>query len=250
MRVLYAIDVSDGLGEGPVRATRWNRLKEFIYSINNEVIHGVRHHFMVYNVEPRFLNSLDHCDKETEYFTTADECLCKQSARTLNQNGGCSVNMPTQGENVEDWGRDGPLTGQALQKARKYFFSKKLNKYKNIIFLISHKDSADPLLTAENDLKKDGISLVDIELGDRHDLRRRDYISRAYIHHVQHRLDYSRQRRSHHDDGIPDEHKMKISLLKLQTTLRNIVGKVCKSPTEEEGDDKKKSNINRKERDY
>jgi len=230
LRVLYAIDVSDGLGAGPLRTKRWNRLKQFIDNINKDVLHRVRQHYMVYNIEPRFISSLSGCDKETEYFMTADDCLCGDYAR--DDIAGCSVNAPTHDESVEDWGSSGPRTGHALEKARKLFFAKDLNKFKNVIFLISHKESSDELENAENNLKKEGISLVDIELGDRHDLRRRSYIphhARNYVHHMRYRI-----RRNSNDEGIPDQHKMKVSLKKLQATLRNIVGKVCKANTEDE----------------
>ncbi|XP_057294387.1 uncharacterized protein LOC130622945 isoform X2 [Hydractinia symbiolongicarpus] len=236
LRILYAIDVSDGLGAGPIRKKRWNRLKEFIGSINRDVIHNVRHHFMVYNIEPRFLKTFDTCDKDTEYFMTADECLCSKKDR-ISSSSGCSVNNPTMGESMEDWGTSGPRTGQALTRARKEFFAKDIHKYKNVIFLISHKDSMDSVEKAENDLKRDGISLVDIELGDRHDLKRRNIVQKVRHRHNHRRSDIE------NDSSSPsqDEHKMKVSLKKLQTTLRNIVGKVCKAQTDD--DASKKSSI-------
>ncbi|XP_047142347.1 uncharacterized protein LOC101236314 isoform X1 [Hydra vulgaris] len=221
LRILYAIDVSDGLGDGFIRKKKWNRLKDFISDINNSLFKDVRSNFMVYNIEPRFMESLDGCDKNTEYFLTADDCLCFTNPFTLSAKAGCSVNGPTQHESVEDWGAKGPRTGRALDIARTVFFKENLNTFKNVIFLISHKQSTDDLKLAEINLKKDGISLVDIELGDRHDLRKKQFIPKQRLY-----------RRSNTEENILDEHKVKVSLKKLQQTLRNIVGRVCKSQTD------------------
>ena len=357
IRVLYAIDVSRGLGEGLDRSKRWNRLKNFISTLTKSVIPGVKHSFMVYNVEARFLNHLDGCDRATEYFTTADDCLCKK--RMTEPAAGCSVNAPAPGESMEDWGKTGPRTGNALQTARKMYFEPDLDSYKNIIFLITHKESADDMLLPENDLKRVGINLIDIELADRRDLRKKSNIPqnrkintssmqrrsskinlrtngvrkainhnanfnkkhfpyniesskrkgkwktlenihtrskflflngqpvnnnqkdyknygnfhkhlllfkkktlinplhlswKQYYHHSKnsghifkrhhfhrrrnrHEKYYLRVKRGNVDDGIPDEHKIKISLKKLQSTLRSIVAKVCITDT---GDEKRK----------
>lgn len=357
IRVLYAIDVSRGLGEGLDRSKRWNRLKSFISTLTKSVIPGVKHSFMVYNIEARFLNHLDGCDRATEFFTTADDCLCKK--RMTEPTAGCSVNAPAPGESMEDWGKTGPRTGNALQTARKMYFEPDLDGYKNIIFLITHKESTDDMLLPENDLKRVGINLIDIELAERRDLRKksnipqnrkintssihgrnlennrvhtamnhnvnlhknhlpyntesskrkvkrktleniharskflflngmifhkpvnnikRDYKNytdfhknlllfknktlknpfylswKQYYHHSRnsghifkrhhfhrrrnrHEKYYLRVKRGNADDGIPDEHKIKISLKKLQSTLRSIVAKVCITDT---GDERRK----------
>ena len=353
--------MSRGLGEGLDRSKRWNRLKSFISTLTKSVIPGVKHSFMVYNIEARFLNHLDGCDRATEYFTTADDCLCKK--RMTEPAAGCSVNAPAPGESMEDWGKTGPRTGNALQTARKMYFEPDLDNYKNIIFLITHKESADDMLLPENDLKRVGINLIDIELAERRDLRKksnipqnrkintssrrrknskvnlntnnkvhksinlinfnkkhfpynikfskrkgkwktlknihtrsnfhflngmifhqpannikRDYKNyknfhkhlllfknktlinplhlpwKQYYHHSRnsghifkrhhfhrrrnrHEKYYLRVKRGNVDDGIPDEHKIKISLKKLQSTLRSIVAKVCTTDT---GDEKRK----------
>ena len=229
---MYAIDVSDGLGDGFVRKKKWNRLKDFISDINSGLFKDVRSNYMVYNIEPRFMESLDGCDRNTEYFLTADDCLCGTNPLTRSAKAGCSVNGPTQQESVEDWGAHGPRTGHALDIARTVYFKENLNLFKNVIFLISHKESTDNLKMAEVNLKKDGISLVDIELGDRHDLRKKHYIPEQRIYRRS-TVEQRNYRRSNSEENALDEHKVKVSLKKLQQTLRNIVGRVCKSQTDE-----------------
>lgn len=177
--MLYAVDVSEGMGTGALRQKRWTRLKQFIKNINNEVVPGVQSDVMVYNVEPRILVNMDNCDKQTEYFLTADQCLCnKDYAISSNARSGCTVNGPTTNENLDDWGKTGPRTGVALKEANKRFFNKDREKYKNVVLLLSHKRSQDDVESAEKELKNNGISLIDIELGQRHDLRKRTFIPR------------------------------------------------------------------------
>lgn len=178
--MLYAVDVSDAMGVGLSRQRRWNRLKQFIKNINDNVIKGVRSDVMVYNVEPRILESMDNCDKQSEYFVTADQCLCNKQydIHSIAQSG-CTVNGPGKNENLDDWGKPGPRTGVALKQANKRFFSKDREKYKNVVLLLSHKRSQDDVESAEKELKNNGISLIDIELGQRHDLKKRNFIPSA-----------------------------------------------------------------------
>ena len=230
LRVLYAIDVSDALGDGTDRSKRWLRLRNFLDDINRDVLHGIQTKYVVYNTEPRFLDKLSPCDKATEYFLTGDECLCNKRAIDAGSQV-CSVNVPSRAERVEDWGLPGPRTGEALEMARKYYFQDNLAKYKNLVFLISHKTPTDDIAGAESNLKKDGISLIDIELGDRHDLRRRSEISSPY---KDIRIRLRERRSSEKEEAIPRDHKMKVSLKKLQVTLRGIVTKVCQSNRRDE----------------
>jgi len=166
------------MGRGTSRKRRWSRLKDFINNINVNLLKGVEHEYMVYNIEPRILDDLASCDKATELFTIADECLCNKKFQITSDGSGCSVNQPTNHENMEDWGKTGPMAGKALQKAKKMYFSKDNEKYKNVILLLSHKQSADDIERVERDLKASGISLIDIELGQRHDLKRKSEIPR------------------------------------------------------------------------
>ena len=173
---MYVIDVSEGMGRGTSRVRRWSRLKDFIQNINVNLLAGVEHQYMVYNIEPRILDSLDKCDRSTELFTIADDCLCNSRYQQISppQDGsGCSVNQPTMHEDMDDWGKRGPRAGKALQRAKQMYFSKDNEKYKNVILLLSHKQSADDIERIERNLKASGISLIDIELGQRHDLRRK-----------------------------------------------------------------------------
>ena len=176
LRLLYVIDVSEGMGRGTQRLRRWSRLKDFIDNINVNLLAGVEHQYMVYNVEPRILGSLDKCDRSTELFTIADDCLCNSRYQMVTppaDGSGCSVNQPTRQEDLDDWGKRGPRAGKALQRAKQVYFNKDNDKYKNVILLLSHKQSADDIERIERNLKASGISLIDIELGQRHDLRKK-----------------------------------------------------------------------------
>ena len=164
------------MGRGTSRVRRWSRLKDFIQNINVNLLAGVEHQYMVYNIEPRILDSLDKCDRSTELFTIADDCLCNRRYQQIappQDGSGCSVNQPTQHEDMDDWGKRGPRAGKALLHAKQMYFNEDNEKYKNVILLLSHKQSADDIERIERNLKASGISLIDIELGQRHDLRRK-----------------------------------------------------------------------------
>ncbi|XP_066925026.1 uncharacterized protein [Clytia hemisphaerica] len=339
LRLLYVIDVSEGMGRGTQRLRRWSRLKDFIQNINVNLLKGVEHEYMVYNIEPRIIDGLDKCDRTTELFTIADDCLCNKKYHITSDGNGCSVNQPVLRENMDDWGKVGPRAGKALQRAKEMYFSKEKEKYKNVILLLSHKQSADDIERIERDLKASGISLIDIELGQRHDLRRKSVIphppgyvkvrrskrsvfvpthssqtvavvnkygktllrrysvmnnnkrnvitprKRSFIPGVKHsELKTKRasvKRKSHKkeeieilrkqtisveplrrrnniprshiinktqagtkksiDSSVDDTHKVKVSLKKLTQTLKDIIGKVCTSNSDEELNMKKRS---------
>lgn len=267
--MLYAVDVSQGMGVGTSRQKRWNRLKDFMKNINNQVIKGVETDVMVYNIEPRILNDADHCDEMTEYFVTADQCLCNKKYNIYTRSG-CTVNGPADKENRDDWGKLGPRTGVALKQAKELYFEKDRDKYKNIILLLSHQTSTDDVESAEKELRRSGISLVDIELGQRHDLRKRTFIPRAGSRRdivlrkhpvysklqrrqfIRHRQKQLTQRERDNSDIVHrktkrtsgerepimtatsnssdnEQHRMKVSLKKLSDTLRTIISKVCKT---------------------
>ena len=177
MKIIYAIDVSEGLGLGHERKRRWLRLKEFLNNVNKRIIGNGNKGYIVYDIEPRYLTSLEPCDDLTEYFVTKGECLCdKKSASYRRGETSCSTHSPTKEESVDDWGAEGPRTGVALEMAKRMFNEDELKHSKKLVVLVTHRSSADDVTAVENDLKDEGISLVDIEIGDRHNLRKRSKI--------------------------------------------------------------------------
>ena len=212
------------MGRGTSRVRRWSRLKDFIQNINVNLLAGVEHQYMVYNIEPRILDSLDKCDRSTELFTIADDCLCNSRYQQISppQDGsGCSVNQPTMHEDMDDWGKRGPRAGKALQRAKQLYFSKDNEKYKNVILLLSHKQSADDIERIERNLKASGISLIDIELGQRHDLRRK----KSVIPHPD-PADVQRSRRRHKRSVVvPQAHQSSLTSSTSRKSNVNNYGK-------------------------
>lgn len=234
LRVVYAIDVSEGLGSGLERGKKWSKLNNFINKISKGFANGVIQKFMVYNVEPRFLRELNGCDEDTEYFTLADDCLCDAKSHIGNPNG-CSVNAPLRTESIEDWGLQGPRTGLALKRVHDYFKSNhSLSRYKNLVILVSYQDSADDITDAERSLKRDGISLVNIDFG-MHSNMRRNFISHKPGWGLRHTLRHNlhgpifRMKRNRIEDSIPKEHKFKVSFKSFRNSLGKIIKKVCKA---------------------
>ena len=128
----------------------------------------------------------------------------------------------------------GPRTGLALKDVHNYFRSNhSLGRYKNLVILVSYQDSADDISEAERSLKKDGISLVNIDFGLHNSnlKRRRDFIQRPHtlrrgsgFHGASHRF-----KRNRIEDSIPKEHKFKVSFKSFRNSLGKIIKKVCKA---------------------
>ncbi|XP_065055199.1 uncharacterized protein LOC135683775 isoform X1 [Rhopilema esculentum] len=208
VKVLFLIDVSDAIGTGPTRQRKWNHMKRFLRSVNDRVTHSGTMGYIVFDTEPRFLHHLEPCDEKTEYFVTNGECLCDHRAPSYVQGrSSCSTHAPTADENVEDWGKQGPRTAKALQLAQRYFQDPMFGDSKKLVVLITHQASTDDVSAAERSLKDDSISLVDIEIGERHNIKKR---SNTF------------------DDVIPRDHQMEVSFYKLDKAIENIFMKICK----------------------
>ena len=211
--VLYAIDVSDAIGTGPTRQRKWNHMKRFLHSVNEKVIHGGSMGYIVYDTEPRFLSNLEPCDEKTEYFVTSGECLCDRKAASFREGkSSCSTHAPTEDESVEDWGKEGPRTAKALNYAESILKNETLGDSKKLVVLVTHEASTDDVTGAERSLKENSISLVDIEIGERHNIEKRS---------------------NRFDDVIPRDHQMEVSFYKLDKAIENIFTKICreKDPT-------------------
>lgn len=208
MKVLYLIDVSDAIGTGPTRQRKWNHMKRFLQSVNDKVTHGGNMGYIVYDIEPRYLSQLSPCDEKTEYFVTSGECLCDRRAASFHEGKStCSTHAPTEEENLEDWGKQGPRTAKALELAQKIFQNESTSDLKKLVVLVTHQASTDDVTGAERSLKDDSISLVDIEIGERHNIKKRS---------------------NKFDDVIPRDHQMEVSFHKLDNAIENIFMKICK----------------------
>ena len=208
VKVLYVIDVSDAIGTGPTRQRKWNHMKRFLRSVDDRVTHGGNLGYIVYDSEPRFVSNLEPCDEQTEYFVTNGECLCDQRSSSFRKGkSSCSTHAPTQDESIEDWGKVGPRTAKALNLAQKLFKDESLGDSKKLVVLVTHQASTDDVTGAERSLKDDSISLVDIEIGERHNIKKR---SNSF------------------DDVIPRDHQMEVSFYKLDKAIENIFMKICK----------------------
>ncbi len=207
MKVLYAIDVSEGIGTGPARKKRWDHLKRFLHTVNDKITQGGNMGYVVYDSEPRFVSQLEPCDEKTEYFVTSGECLCDKRAKSYKAGqSSCTTHAPTPDESLEDWGAQGPRTAKALQMARQYFKDDVFKDSKKLIVLLTHQASTDDVTSVEKELKNDSISLVDIEIGERHNIRKRS---------------------SNFDEVIPRDHQMEVSFHKLDHAIEKIVRKIC-----------------------
>ena len=251
LRAVYAIDVSEGLGSGLERGRKWNKLSNFIGKISKGFAKGVSQNYMVYNLEPRFIKELNGCDEDTEYFTLADDCLCDSRSRIDNNPNGCSVNAPEKSENIEDWGLKGPRTGEALKRVHNYFkHDQSLNKFKNLVILVSYQDSTDDITDAERSLKRDGISLVNIDFGVHNNIKRNNIVHphgwrqsphgwglRHIFHIPEFQIpEFERIKRNKVEDSIPKDHKFKVSFKSFRNSLGKIITKVCRP-------DRKRSSI-------
>ena len=205
--MIYAIDVSEAIGTGPSRKRKWDHLKRFLRNVNDKIAHGGSMGYVVYDSEPRFVSNLEPCDEATEYFVTSGDCLCDRTSTSYKLGRStCSTHAPTLDENIEDWGKEGPRTGRALEMARKHFRNDVAGNAKKLIVLLTHQASTDDVTAAEKELKDESISLVDIEIGERHNLRKRS---------------------SDFGDVIPRDHQMEVSFYKLDRAIENIVTKIC-----------------------
>eukprot|EP00794_Sanderia_malayensis_P014145 gene14144-15622_t len=207
MKVMYVVDVSEGIGTGPARKKRWNHLKRFLSTVNGKIAQGGNAGYIVYDSEPRYISNLEPCDEMTEYFITSSECLCDtHSSAYRHGQTSCTTHAPTLDESLEDWGAQGPRTAKALQLARRHFKDDAVGGAKKLIVLLTHQSSTDDVTATEKDLKNDGISLVDIEVGERHNLKKRSAVL---------------------DDVIPRDHQLQVSFYKLDKAIENIVKKIC-----------------------
>ena len=183
-------------------------MKRFLRSVNDRVTHGGNLGYIVYDTEPRYISELEPCDEKTEYFVTSSECLCDRKASSYHMGrSSCSTHAPTEDENIEDWGKQGPRTAKALQLAQKMFQNESFGDAKKLVVLVTHQASTDDVTGAERSLKDDSISLVDIEIGERHNIKKRS---------------------NRFDDVIPRDHQMEVSFHKLDKAIENIFVKICK----------------------